>query len=161
MSGSFDSSGDFSVTGSAGFRVTAGPAYLEATASLTIDNSGFRVAISGRAGIRIAGINVGVSVNGVASLSGSQLLLDAQACLTINLLFTSFDICVGVTFSIGSAPGTPPGSADTNPPPSIGSVSGGTLGLDLNQLGGVNASNMISILDEGVGSVRVLSLIHI
>ena len=155
VSGSFDSSGAFSVTGSTGIYLTAGPAYLSATARLTISNtSGFGVRIDGSAGIKVAGVRVGVGVHGSAYVSGTSIRIRAEACIRINLVFSSYSICAGATFTIGRVPASSPGAANTNPDPSVGTVDGsGALALNLAQFG--SHQQNISITNEGGGLLRV------
>ncbi|MEM7312466.1 MAG: hypothetical protein AAF497_04875, partial [Planctomycetota bacterium] len=154
VSGTFNSNGNFSVTGTTSINLSAGPAYLSVTGRLTIDNSGFRMRLDGSAGLKIAGIRVGVGIGADAFVSGSELRIRAEACVTIDYLIGSKTFCAGHTFTVGRVPASHPGNASTSPAASVGFVSGGSLSLDMNRFGGTHGRNLISIISEGA-SIRV------
>lgn len=126
--GTVSSNGTFQFTGSGGINASAGPASLEANASLTLGTSDptFRVTASGKARLEVAGQGVEVSVNASLSIRGTRLTLSASAC--VDLLFD--DACVSVTFTIGTI--APPGPAQVDPEPVLATLlSDGTLRLNM------------------------------
>ena len=116
----------FSFTATGGFHVRAGPAYLDADASLTITDHSFSFHISGAAGLEIAGIKIGISVSADVTISNNRLDVAVRGCVDL-LIDTA---CLTVHFSLGSL--DPPGASQVPPPPVLATkLSGGVLRLNI------------------------------
>jgi len=132
----------FSFTATADFHAEDGPAYLDATATIRLSNSEFYFYIEGSAGLRIAGVNIGVSASGTVQISGTQLLLSVRGCVTVVV-----KICATVTFKIGTI--SPPGAAQVTPEPVLATqLSNGTLRLNIGSFAFVRGAGYSDIEDE-------------
>ncbi|MCC6235017.1 MAG: calcium-binding protein, partial [Verrucomicrobiales bacterium] len=136
--------GTFEFTAYGGFRVTAGPAYLEVNASLTLGSSRFRFFIEGSAGLKIAGVRIGVRVSAEIEISGNGLYARVRACVDLGL----FDVCATVTFKIGTI--SPPGAVQAPPDPVLATrLSDGTLRLNTGPNAGArNSPDLASEANE-------------
>ena len=123
FSGFLDSNGTFLFTASGGVHATAGPAFLDADASVTIGNNPllFKFHLDGSAGIKVAGHKIGIDVHADVTLSGSHL--EIQVCACIDLLFG--DACACVTFGLGDL--DLPGAATAPPPPVLATLLPGNV----------------------------------
>ena len=140
--GHINSSG-FSFTATADFYTTTGPAYLDAEAEIRLSNSEFYFHIEGNAGLKIAGINIGVSASGTVQILGTKLSLSVRGC--VNVLVGK--ICATVTFSIGTI--SPPGAAQVTPEPVLATrLSNGTLRLNIGSFASVRGAGYSEIEDE-------------
>ena len=101
----------FSFTATGGFHVRAGPAYLDADATLTITDHSFSFHISGAAGLEIAGFKIGISVSADITISNNHLDVAVRGC--VDLLVD--EACLTVHFSLGDL--DPPGASQVPPPP--------------------------------------------
>ena len=137
--GFIDSNGTWSFTAYAGFHLSAGPAYLDVDALLSVGPDHFRFHIHGAAGLRIAGFNIGVEVDADIRIQNNVLTVDLRAC--VDLLFGK--ICATVSFTLGTLqpPPTPSQAASLEqavvsppppPPPILATVfPDGTLRLNV------------------------------
>ncbi len=129
--GYLDSNGQFRFTAYAGIHLTAGPAYLDAQASLTIGNDLFNFHFDGSAGLKIAGIGIGVDVHADVTIQNNRLSVSVEGCVDTPL----GSVCATVSFSIGSL--QPPGAPQPDPAPTLATLlPDGTLRLNM----GPNAS---------------------
>ena len=116
----------FSFTATGSFHATAGPAYLDAEASLTITDHSFSFHASGSAGLEIAGFRIGVTVSADITISNNHLDVAARGC--VDLLVD--EACLTVHFSLGDL--DPPGASQVPPPPVLATkLSGGVLRLNI------------------------------
>lgn len=126
LSGFVDSNGSFLFTATSKFKVTAKPAFLEATASVTLGSSQFRINVKGEAGLKIAGVKISVKVEADVKISGTSL--EVKVTGKVNLLFKT--VKKSVTFKLGSI--SPPGEPQTDPEPVLATLlSGGVLRLNV------------------------------
>ncbi|HAM70036.1 MAG TPA: hypothetical protein DCM86_00140, partial [Verrucomicrobiales bacterium] len=125
LSGFIDSNGTWRFNAHAGLHLDAGPAYLDVDAYLTVGNDIFRFHLDGSAGLRIFGVNIGVSVHADVTIQNNYLHVSVQGCIDTFL----GSACATVDFTIGSL--QPPGAPQPDPEPTLATLMpDGTLRLN-------------------------------